>query len=265
MTRGEADSYERAGKLAKFELDRPTFDVGTHDDAWNDLRSLALRSESRIVTLSEELGRSRADLESTSARYSELAGEIPADLADLGGQLRRILNAASSEADEILAEAHRGANVVRLEAEEHAARIVAEAQLEYESATALRAEAQAQSNQTRADIVQLREQAAMHAADLVKEANDTAEETLARVHRDIDAQLALARSKLEELVQVRASIAAQVRSFYERFNQLDGSVSPVDTGRPVSLVTDSSPMDHPRGSHAAPDIDLTRKALRSIG
>lgn len=265
MTLGGADPYGRAGKLAKFDLDRPTFHVGTHDDAWSDLRALALRSESRIVTLSEELGRSRADFESTSARYSELAGEIPADLADLSGQLCRILNAAAVEADEILAEARGHANVVRLEAEEHAARILAEAQLEYDSASALRAEAEAQSNQARDEIARLREQAALHAADMVKEANDTAEEMLARVHRDIDAQLALARIKLEELVQVRASIAAQVRNFYDRFNQLDGSVSPTDTGRSVFLVTDSSPREHTRGSHAAPEVDLTQKALRSIG
>ncbi|BBY23668.1 M protein [Mycobacterium stomatepiae] len=265
MSVSEADPYGASRKLLNFEVERLTCHVETRDEEFADLRALARRSESRIVALSEQLSRSRADLESTSTRFSELAREIPTDVAGLSSQLSRILNTANAEADEIRAEAQRYADAIRVEAEDRAARIVGEAQLEYESASTLRADLEAQAQQIRAHVARLREDAATKAADIVRDAKDTAEEMLARVHRDVEAQRVLAQAKLDELVQVRANIATQLRDFYEKFQQLDGSVVRIDHLEGVRLGSDPSDSLPVHGAHAAPDRDLTHEALRSIG
>lgn len=263
---GEADPHLQTPEFRKnFEVELSTFHVEPHDEQFNDVRALGRRSESRIATLSEELSRSRADLESTSARFNQLAGEIPVDVAGLSDQLSRILNAATAEADGIRAEARQFAEAVRAEAEERATRIISETQLEYESVTALRADLEAQSKQIRADVARLREQAALNAANIMSEAKDTAEEMLARAQRDIDAQLAVAQANLDELIEVRANIASQLRDFYRKFNQLDGCIVPTDPTQTICLVSDSSELGPGHGAHAAVEADLTQQAFRSIG
>lgn len=239
MTISTADGHARNHKLLSVEVERLTNHIETQNPELRDLRALARRSESRIVALGEQVGRSQANLESTSARFNELAGEIPADVANLSGQLSRILHAAIAEADEIRAEADRFGETVRVEAEERATRITAQAQLEYEAAAALRAELEAQSKQMRADIARLREEAALNAAEIVRDAENTAEEILARVHSDVEAQLAVSQAKLDELSQVRANIAAQLTVFYEKFNDLDRAADPVGQARTVFLLSNS--------------------------
>jgi cell division septum initiation protein DivIVA len=261
----EADPYELPRKFLNFEVERLTCHVETRDEEFGDLHALARRSESRIVALSEQLSRSRAELESTSTRFSELAQEIPTDVAGLSGQLSRILNAASVEAEEIRAEAHRYADAIRVESEERAAKLVSEAQLEYDSARAVRADLEAQGQHIRADVARLRERAAINAADIVREAKATAEEILARVHHDVDVQRALAQTQLDELIQVRANIAAQLRDFYNKFQQLDGPVVRIDRLEGVCADSDPAELSAAGGAHAAPDMDFTHEALRSIG
>jgi hypothetical protein len=245
----DADPFGHPGTRLGFGGERLHSQVEKREGEFSDLRVLAWRSESRIVALSEELSRSRADFESTSARFNELAAGVPADIAGLSSQLSRILNAADTEADEIRAAAHRYADAVRIGSEERAAEIIAEAQHELESATALRADLEAHSAQTLADIAGLREQAALNAADIVRDAKAAAEEMLAQVHRDVDAQRALAQAKLDELIQVRANIADQLKNFYDKFNKLDDSVGPVRRVESVCLDP----------------VALTPEALRRIG
>lgn len=246
-------------------MERLSSHLDTHGDQLIDLRALARRSESRIVALSDQLSRSQADLESTSARFSELAREIPADVAGLSGQLSRILNAATAEADSIRAEACRFAETVRVEAEDRAARILKEAQLERDSATALRSDLEAHSKQMRADFDRLREQAALNAADIVREAKDTAEAMLGRVHRDIEAQLSVAQTKLDELIGVRANIAAQLRDFYDKFNQLDGPLGSIDRIPAVVVVSDSSEFRPSHDADAPIEVELTHETFRAPG
>jgi chromosome segregation ATPase len=260
----EVDFYETSSKFrSNLELDSVTRHVATHDEQLRDLRASARRSESRIAALREQLSRSQDDLESTSARYTELAGEIPADVAGLGDQLSRILSAATAEADEIRAEARRFAEAVGVEAEDRAARTLAEAQLEHEAATALRADLETQSKQVRSDIGRLREQAASNAEDIVREAKDTAEEMLARVQRDIDTRLTVAQVKLDELVGVRAKITTQLRNFYDKFNQMEESVAPIAGVRVLRLASDSSASRY--GAHAAVEIEPAQGAIDGAG
>ncbi|WP_156772220.1 M protein [Mycobacterium sp. 1245805.9] len=261
----DANQYGRPRMLLNLEVERLASHVETRDDEFSDLRALERRSESRIVALSEQLSRSQADLEVTSARLSEVAGEIPTDVASLSGQLSRILNAAGAEAEEIRAEAHRYADAVRAESEERAATIIAEADREYEAAATLRADLEAESKQTRADMARLRDEAATNAADIVRQAKEAAEETLTRMQRDIDAQRALAQAKLDELLQVRTNIASQLREFYNKFNRLDGSVIPIDRVEAVRRPSESSDPFSAHGAHAAPEDRRTDGTLRSIG
>ncbi len=180
-----------------------------------------MQEDKRILELNEQLSRSRADLESTSARFKRLADQIPADVTGLSDRLSNILVAAAQEAEDIHAEALRFAETVRAEAEGDAARIITEAKLEYQSAIELRVALEAATRQTEADIAHLRKKAALNAAEILAEAKKEAEDTLARVQRDVDAQISRAQARLDELSQVRANIVAQVNGFYERFNRLD--------------------------------------------
>jgi uncharacterized phage infection (PIP) family protein YhgE len=262
----EADPYGHARKLRKNGAsENATGRAESPDEQFGDVRVSAQRSQSHIVALSQQLSRAQADLESTSARFTELAGEIPADVAGLSDQLSRILSAATAEAEETRTEAREFAAAVQVEAEERAARLINEAQLEYESATSLRADLETQSKQMRIDIARLKEQAARNAADIVSEAKDAAEEMLAGVQRDIDGQLMQAQEKLDELIAVRAQIASQLRDFYEKFSLLDGSIAPVNRAL-VARLASSFPDSRPsHGAHAAAEFRLADGAIHKTG
>lgn len=266
VTSIEADQNGHARTLRKNpDSEGSTYHAESHDEQFGDLRASAQRSQSHIVALSQQLSRSQADLESTSARFTELAGEIPADVAGLSDRLSRILTAATAEAEETRAEARQFAAAVQAEAEERAARLINEAQHEYEAATALRVDLETQSKQMRVDIARLREQAALNAADIVREAKDAAEEMLAGVQHDIDGQLTQAQDKLDELVEVRAQIAAQLRDFYEKFNQLDGAMTPINRATVARLASSFSDPRPSHGAHAAAEFHLTDGTIHKIG
>jgi chromosome segregation ATPase len=263
VTLSELDPHAHIRKLrANFGLESLTRQADAHDEQFGDLRASAHRSESRIVALSQQLSSSRADLESTSARFNELAGEIPADIAGLSDQLSRILNAATAEAEGVRAEARQYADTVQIEAEQHATRLITEAQAEYDSANSLRTDLETQGRQMRADIARLREEAALNAADVLREAKDTAEQMLAGAQRDIDAQLTLAQAKLDDLISVRAKIATQLRHFYEKFAELDGTAT--HRGLVAHWASDSADSRRTHGAHAVAEVDSTHGTVRSI-
>ena len=221
------------------------------------------RDDSRIATLSEQLHRSQADLEITASRFNAMAGEIPADMADLSDRLSTILNAATAEAEEIRAEARQFAETIRIEAEEQAAVVLTEAEMEHRSVAELRADLEAQSKQIRVDITELRQQATLNAAAIVRDAETQVEEMLTRAHRDVNAQLAAAQAKLDELSRVRASIVAQLKDFYEQFTALDRSV---ETDRRVSSIcVVPSTSTQIRSAHLAPDVAMMHEALGDVG
>jgi chromosome segregation ATPase len=254
-----------------YEVEQLSARIERQDQQLSDLLALARRGDSRIVTLREQLSRSRAEMESMSARFTELAGTIPADVGKLEDRLAAVLNAATAEAEEIRADALRFGETVRTEAEERAARIVAEAQLEYQQATELRSDMEAQSKQIRDDIARLREQAALNAAQILAEAESHAEEMLAQVQRDIDAQCATAEAKLDELNLVRAKIVAQLQDFYAKFNALDRPAERVDRITVISVASALSdlPSSHDLrssyGAHAARDTEIAPRSLGDVG
>jgi chromosome segregation ATPase len=263
VTLSEVDPRTHARKLrTNFGLESLTHQADTHDEQFGDLHASAQRSESRIVALSQQLSTSQADLESTSARFNELAGEIPADIAGLSDQLAKILNAATAEAEGVRSQARQYADTVQIEAEQHAARLITAAEAEYDSASSLRADLEAQRKQMRTDIARLREEAAVNAADILREAKDTAEEMLAGVQRDIDVQLTLAQAKLDELIALRAKIATQLRDFYDKFTDLDGTATP--RGLVAQWASDSADSRRSYGAHAVAEVDLTQGTVRSI-
>src|ERR1700733_3529037 len=185
-----SDTYPNGRKRThvSFEVERLSQLVESQDQQLSDLRALARRGDSRIAELGEQLRRSQGELESMSSRFYQAAAEIPADVEQLGDRLCGVLNAALVEAEEIRAEAHQFAETTGVQAEERAAAIIAEAQLEYESAAKLWADLLAKSEQARADIAQMREQATLEGAQILAEAESLAREVLARVQRDVDAQ-----------------------------------------------------------------------------
>ncbi|WP_025735617.1 hypothetical protein [Mycobacterium genavense] len=88
-----------------------------HDEEYDELHVSAQRRRSHVGALSQQLCSSQAELKSTSAHFTELAGEIPNDIAGLSDRLSRILNAAAAEAEETRAEARQFAATVQIEAE----------------------------------------------------------------------------------------------------------------------------------------------------
>lgn len=263
-----SDTYWSGRKRSSFsfEVERLSCHIDAQDQQLRDLRSLVRREDSRIVALSEQLNRSQADLESTSTRFNQLAGEIPADIADLSDRLATILNAATAEAEEIRTEARRFAETIRIEAEERAAGIITEAELEHRSAAELRADLEAQSKQIRIDITELRQQATLNAAEIVRDAESQVEDMLTRANRDVSAQLAVAQAKLDELSHARANIVTQLQDFYEQFNALD---RPVETDRRVPAISlISSAPTHLRSAypaHAHDDVEMIHESLGDVG
>jgi F0F1-type ATP synthase membrane subunit b/b' len=236
-----------------------------HDSQANDLRALARQGDLRLDTLRDQLGRSQNELDSMSARFTEVAAAIPDDIGFLGDRLSAILNAAGLEAEEIRGEARRFAETVRASAEEGAAGILAEAQVEYQSVTKLRDDVRAESEQARADIARLREQAALDASEILAEAKAQAEETLVRIQRQVDTQVAAARTKLDELNEVRAKVLAQLKDFYETFNTLDRPWGEVDPVRNIALAPNSFDLRPAYGAHSARDVDVAHRPLGDVG
>ncbi|SOJ53308.1 hypothetical protein MSIMFB_00808 [Mycobacterium simulans] len=239
--------------------------VGSQDQPLNDLRALARRGEARIAELSEQLSRSQAELESMSLRFSQAAAEIPADVDHLGDRLCGVLNAAMAEAEEIRAEAHQFAEATRVEAEERAARIIAEAKLEYQAAAKLWTDLLAQSKQVRTDITRLREQATLEGSKILAEAEALAGDVLSRVQRDVDAQIAVAQTKLDELNQVRAKTITQLKFFYDKFTALESPVREVDPVRTIFLTPVHSDTSSAHGAHSACDAGITHELLDGVG
>jgi DNA repair exonuclease SbcCD ATPase subunit len=262
-----SDTYPDGRKRMRLSLGLEQFSwtVDGKEEQFSDLLALAGRGDSRVDTLRDQLGRSQAELESVSARFTELAGMIPADIGNLEDRLSGILNAATVEAEEIRAEAHRFAETVQAEAEERAARIVAEAQIEHQQAAELRAEMEARSKQLRADIARLREQASHNAAQLLAEADNRAEEMLAQVQCDVDAQRVAAQAKLEELDQVREKIIAQLKHFYDKFNALERPMEPVNRIRSISLAVPPPDSAATRDAQQADDVDVNQAPLGGVG
>jgi hypothetical protein len=248
-----------------FEVERLSQLVESQDQQLSDLRALARRGDSRIAELGEQLRRSQGELESMSSRFYQAAAEIPADVEQLGDRLCGVLNAALVEAEEIRAEAHQFAETTGVQAEERAAAIIAEAQLEYESAAKLWADLLAKSEQARADIAQMREQATLEGAQILAEAESLARDVLARVQRDVDAQIKAAQTKLDELNQVRAKTIAQLKYFYDRFTALEYPVREIDEVRTISLAPAPSRTYATYGAHAAHDVGMTHEPLGDVG
>lgn len=192
----------------------------------SELYALINRSEARIATLRDQVDKSRHELASTSAQYTELARAIPGDIANLSDQLTSILSSAASEAERIRNDAH-----------DRAAEIVAEAQNEHETVVAMRACLEEQASQVEAGFAGLRQQASQEAADIVREAERTAAELLAQVRLDIEAQQSAAQAKLQELMKVRSIITEQLRDFYVKFNELEQAAEPIGQGRAVTVAS----------------------------
>jgi len=254
MSPSDERGYER-GDAAGFEMERLSYRLDSQEHLLNELRTR--RRDSRLLAMREQLNRSQTDLASTSARYAQLAGAIPRDVSDLSGQLSVILKSAMAEADQIKAEAHAFAESVRGDAERNALELIREAQLEFEAAAELRSGLDAQTREIRAEITHLQEQAAINASEIIREAQNEAEEILAGVHRDVDGQLELARAKLDELTQMRTNIAAQVREFYEGFQVLSRSMEPegLDDGTWPAPAT-LNPRLTAGGAHVAADVNV---------
>lgn len=264
VDRSDFQWHGAARSHLKFEVQRLFSEVAA-EASTNDSMAIIPRDDSRIIALTEQLARSQADLESTSARFNELASMVPSDIAMLSDRLTGILNAAMAEAEEIRADAHRFAETVRIKAEERAARIVAEANVEYDAAAQLRSDMQAQNEQIRGDIERLREHAIRAAANTLSEANKQAEEMLTRVHRDVDAQLALAQEKLDLLIHTRAKIVAQLNDFYDNFVKLDDSMEPGGSARPITLISTTSAEPSTCGAHASEGIGAATERLDDVG
>ncbi|WP_163695109.1 V-type ATP synthase subunit E family protein [Mycolicibacterium sarraceniae] len=241
-------------------MERPDGQVG-------ELRAVARAGESRMAILHDQLGRSQAELEAMSARFTEVASAIPDDIGFLGDRLSAILNAASVEADEIRGEARRMAELIRTDAEENAAGILAEAQLDYQRATKLREDVETQGEQALSEIAQLREQAARDAAETVAQARAKAEETLIAVQRQVDAQLSAASTKLDELNHVRAKVVAQLQHFYDTFTTLEQPWGEADSARTASLAPAPTTLDvwiHD-GAHSSVEMDSAHHSLGDVG
>ncbi|KKC00720.1 coiled-coil domain-containing protein [Mycolicibacter arupensis] len=192
----------------------------------SELSALIHRSEARIATLGDQVDKSRHELATTSAQYTELARAIPGDIADLSDQLTSILSSAAAEAERIRNDAH-----------DRASEILAEAQKEHETVVAMRACLEEQASQVEAGFASLRQQASHEAADIVREAERTAAELLAQVRLDIEAQQAAAQAKLQELMKVRSIITEQLRDFYIKFNELDQAAEPIGQVRAVTVAS----------------------------
>lgn len=204
---------DHPNRSANFEVERVSVQIDAHYavSAVSEVQTQAPRPGSRIVAMSNQLSRSQANLESTSARFNELASAIPSDIADLSDRLSGILNGALAEADDIRAEARRFADEARHAAEQQAAVLLTEARVERQSAVELRAELEAQHKQLRVHAAQLRQQAVLSAAEIMKDAESQALEILSQMNQNINTQVAEAQLRLNDLMDARGKIIDQIR------------------------------------------------------
>lgn len=215
MTSGDFDELyplEHATSSANIEVERVSVQIDTHYavSSVSEIQPVP-RPGSRIVAMSNQLSRSQANLESTSARFNEVAAAIPSDIADLSGRLSGILKGALAEADDIRAEARRFADEARGAAEQQAAVLLGEARADRQAAAELRTELEAQHRQLRVHAAQLRQQAVLSAAEIMKDAETQALEILAQMNQNINTQVAEAQLRLNELMDARAKIIDQIR------------------------------------------------------
>lgn len=196
------------------------------DKELSELQTLIRRSETRIAALGDQIDKSGYELAATSAQYTELARSIPTDIAHLSDQLTSILSSATAEADRI-----------RNNARDQAAEIIAEAQKEHDAVVLMRSSLEDQTNQLHSGFALLRQQARQDAADIVRDAESAAEELLAQVRLDVEAQRAAAEAKLQELLSVRAIITDQLREFYAKFTELEQASEPIDQACTVTVTS----------------------------
>jgi hypothetical protein len=209
------DSYplDHTDSPAGFELERVSQQFDSHyaQGTVSDTEAHLPRAGSRIIALTNQLSKSQANLESTSARFNELASAIPGDIVDLSDRLAGILNGAMAEADDIRAEAQRFADELRGATENEAAAILDDAEAQRREAAELRAELETQHKQLRVHAAQLRRQAVMSAADIMKEAENHASEILTEMNKAINTHVADAQHRLNELMDARAKIVDQIQ------------------------------------------------------
>lgn len=209
------DSYplDHTHSPAGFELERVSQQIDAHyaRGTVSDIEAHLPRAGSRIVALTNQLSKSQANLESTSARFNEVASAIPGDIVDLSDRLSGILNGAMAEADDIRAEAQRFADELRGAAENEAAAILDDAEAQRREAAELRAELETQHKQLRVHAAQLRRQAVMSAAEIMKEAENHASEILTEMNKAINTHVAEAQLRLTELMDARAKIVDQIQ------------------------------------------------------
>jgi len=209
----EQDDYPLDHTPAGFELERVSQHIDEHyaTGTVSDIEAHLPRSGSRIVALTNQLSKSQANLESTSARFNELASAIPGDIVDLSDRLSGILKGAMAEADDIRGEAQRFADQLRTAAENEAALILKDAEAQRREAAELRAELETQHKQLRVHAAQLRRQAVMSAAEIMKEAENHASEILTEMNEAINTHVADAHQRLNELMDARAKIVDQIQ------------------------------------------------------
>lgn len=217
----------------------------------------------RLDALGEQLNRSHAELQSTTARYGEVASRIPSDISDMQDRLSTILRAATEEAEAIVADARRTATKLRDDAatladetagahrsaekdRDEAAKLAAEAKREHQSAAALRTTLEAKTKQFDAETRRTRDQVARESAELLRDAEARAEKTLKDVQRDIDTHIAESEAKLNELNRIREDIVAQVRVFYDRFSMLEYAGEGSEATGTVSPVANIASMSRPQ-------------------
>ncbi|HET9876611.1 MAG TPA: M protein [Mycobacterium sp.] len=204
----------QAHSSASFEVERLSHQFDAHYAAGstNDIRSLVPRAGSRIAALTDQLNKSQANLESTSARFSELASAIPGDIANLSDRLSGILTGAMAEADDIRAEARRFAQDIQSSAEKQAAAILSEAKAERQSVTELRSELETQQKEIEVYAARLREQAIWSAVEIMKDAETQAVEILTQMNSSINTHITEAQARLNELMEARSRISDRVRN-----------------------------------------------------
>ncbi len=189
-----------------FEVERLYYAVSPTDD----IGSLVPRAGSRIAALTDQLNKSQANLESTSARFNELASAIPDDIANLSDRLSGILTGAMAEADDIRAEARLFAQEIQGSAEKQAAAILDEAKAERQSVAELRSELETRQKQIQIHAARLREQAILSAVEIMRDAESQAVEILAQMNNNINSHVAEAQGLLNELLEARSRIIDRV-------------------------------------------------------
>lgn len=250
MNSDESDDWyrlEHQHRPRGLELERLSLQIDAHyaEGTVSDIEAHMPRDGSRIVALTNQLSESQANLESTSARFNELASEIPGDIVGLSERLSGILNGAVAEADDIRAEAQRFADEVRGAAENEAAAILQDAEAQRREAAELRAELETQHKQLRTQAAHLRRQAVMSAAEIMREAENHASAILTEMNQAINSHVADAQQRLAELIDARAKIVNQIERTTFQVNRRPevNDANPVNDPVPVSRESAPPPRE----------------------